>query len=165
MTYQLTSGDTILRTTDGAFIPPDPGNRDYASYLAWLEEGNTPEPAPAPPAPGPDYKGFYDGLLISTAYQNIRTQAVASLPLTLAAVEFSAAMGDAKAGAPNQAALQACINNIAITATDLTEDDWTEIGGLLAANNLADLYTLPSEDIIYTTGTQELLWLTVKSQI
>jgi hypothetical protein len=41
------------------------------------------------------------------------------------------------------AALQACINNIAITATDLTEDDWTEIGGLLAANNLADLYTLP----------------------
>jgi hypothetical protein len=46
MTYQLTSGNTILRITDGAFIPPDPANRDYASYLAWLEEGNTPEPAP-----------------------------------------------------------------------------------------------------------------------
>jgi hypothetical protein len=51
MTYQLTSGNTILRTTDGAFIPPDPGNRDYTAYLAWLEEGNTPEPAPVPPAP------------------------------------------------------------------------------------------------------------------
>ena len=53
MTYQLTSGDTILRTTDGAFIPPDPGNRDYAAYLAWLDEGNTPEPMPIvePPAP------------------------------------------------------------------------------------------------------------------
>jgi hypothetical protein len=51
MTYQLTSGDTILRTTDGAFIPPDPANRDYATYLAWLEEGNTPEPAPEPPVP------------------------------------------------------------------------------------------------------------------
>lgn len=52
MTYQLTAGDLILRTTDGAFIPPDPANTDYATYLAWLDEGNTPEPAPEPePAP------------------------------------------------------------------------------------------------------------------
>jgi hypothetical protein len=102
-----------------------------------LEANAVPEPAI------PDYRGFYDSLLVSTAYQNIRTQAVTSLPLTLAAVEFIAAMGDAKAGAPNEAALQACINNIAATATDLTEGDWVEIGGLLAANNLADLYTLP----------------------
>lgn len=27
--YQLTSGDTILRLSDNAFIPTDPGNRDY----------------------------------------------------------------------------------------------------------------------------------------
>jgi len=33
----------ILRTTDGANIPPDPGNRDYQEYLKWLAEGNTPE--------------------------------------------------------------------------------------------------------------------------
>ena len=143
MTYRLTTSDCILRLADNAFIPPDPANTDYAAYLTWVEAGNTPEPAPEPPAPGPDYKGFYDGLLVSTAYQNIRTQAVTSLPLTLAAVEFIAAMGDAKAGAPNEAALQACINNIAVTATDLTEADWTEIGALLTANNLADLYTLP----------------------
>ena len=51
MTYQLTTGDTILRTTDNAFIPPDPANTDYAAYLAWVEAGNTPEPAPEPPAP------------------------------------------------------------------------------------------------------------------
>ena len=53
MTYQLTSGDTILRTTDGAFIPPDPANRDYAAYLEWVEAGNMPDPAPmvVPPAP------------------------------------------------------------------------------------------------------------------
>jgi len=51
MTYQLTTGNMILRTTDGAFIPPDPANTDYAAYLAWLDEGNTPEPAPEPPAP------------------------------------------------------------------------------------------------------------------
>ena len=51
MTYQLTQGDTILRLTDNAFIPPDPANTDYAAYLAWVEEGNTPEPAPIPEPP------------------------------------------------------------------------------------------------------------------
>ena len=52
MTYQLTQGDTILRITDGASIPPDPANTDYAAYLAWVEEGNMPDPAPVPePAP------------------------------------------------------------------------------------------------------------------
>ena len=48
MTYQLTQSDTILRTADNAFIPPDPANTDYAAYLLWLEAGNTPEPAPEP---------------------------------------------------------------------------------------------------------------------
>ena len=51
MTYQLTTSATILRLADNAFIPPDPANTDYAAYLAWVEEGNTPEPAPLPPAP------------------------------------------------------------------------------------------------------------------
>ena len=45
MTYQLTTGTSILRLADNAFIPPDPANTDYAAYLAWLEEGNEPLPA------------------------------------------------------------------------------------------------------------------------
>ena len=51
MTYQLTTGDTILRLADNAFIPPDPANTDYAAYLQWVEQGNTPEPAPIPEPP------------------------------------------------------------------------------------------------------------------
>ena len=53
MTYQLTTGNTILRLADKAWIPQDPANTDYATYLAWVAAGNMPEPAPmvAPPAP------------------------------------------------------------------------------------------------------------------
>ena len=51
MTYQLTATDCILRLADNAFIPQDEANTDYATYLKWVEAGNTPEPAPEPPAP------------------------------------------------------------------------------------------------------------------
>jgi len=49
-TYQLTQYTSILRS-DGASIPPDPANRDYAEYLAWIAAGNTPTPVPPQPNP------------------------------------------------------------------------------------------------------------------
>ena len=47
---QVTS---ISRLSDGACIPFDPTNTDYQAYLRWLEESNTPDPAPAPPVVTP----------------------------------------------------------------------------------------------------------------
>jgi hypothetical protein len=140
--YQLTdSSETILRLTDGAFIPRAPGNRDYREYLDWLEEGNTPLPAPEPPAPGPDYQAFWDALLISPVYQEIRSQAITTPGVLVACTEFIAAVTDAKAGRPNVPAIQACIDNL-LAAGSFSTEDLEAIGGLLVVGNLQDSFTL-----------------------
>jgi hypothetical protein len=49
--YKLTNSTNILRTVDNVWIPPDEYNMEYMEYLAWLAEGNTPEPVAIPPPP------------------------------------------------------------------------------------------------------------------
>ena len=35
----------VLHIESNTFIPMNPDNTDYQTYLRWLEEGNTPTPA------------------------------------------------------------------------------------------------------------------------
>lgn len=49
--YQLMGGNMVRRVADGAVIPFADGNRDYRDYLAWVAQGNTPQPADPPPPP------------------------------------------------------------------------------------------------------------------
>ena len=49
--YKLTDTETIIRLADGAFIPNDPANTDYANYLKWVADGNTATAADAIPDP------------------------------------------------------------------------------------------------------------------
>ena len=54
--YQLATSDEngpVIRTADGAHIPPDPANRDYAEYLAWKEAGGVPDPYKKDPVINP----------------------------------------------------------------------------------------------------------------
>ena len=44
--YKIINSD-IVKRFDGIFIPFDPANTDYQTYLKWVAEGNTPEPADA----------------------------------------------------------------------------------------------------------------------
>lgn len=47
--YRLTTDPKIiLRIADNAFIPTVGGNSDYAAYLKWVSQGNTPLPEIAP---------------------------------------------------------------------------------------------------------------------
>jgi len=142
--YQLTTSTSIIRLSDGATIPNDPGNRDYREYLEWLEAGNTPEPTPAPPPPPPSYTAFWDALIASSVYASIRTQSMASLPMNTLATEFIALIGDAKAGRANEAAIQASMSAVFATGT-FTEDDAEEFTEALAAGRLDDIYALGAE--------------------
>ncbi|MCX8254016.1 protein of unknown function [Beijerinckiaceae bacterium RH AL1] len=50
----------IARDSDGAVIPADPMNADWAAYQAWLEAGNKPS-EPQAPAPQPSHKASRPG--------------------------------------------------------------------------------------------------------
>lgn len=141
--YQLTNGDAIIRLSDNAYIPQSPANRDYRDYLDWLEEGNEPLPASAAPAPGPNYQVFWEGLMASSLYAAIRDQSMVSLPMNTLGTEFIALLGDAKAGRPYEAAIQASMLAILSTGT-FTPEQLDELQDVLDSSNLSGVYSLPT---------------------
>lgn len=48
-TYKLTNRDVILLPEKNLSIPASLQNKDYVDYLAWVDAGNTPDPADPEP--------------------------------------------------------------------------------------------------------------------
>jgi len=156
MNYAIISSTGLVVNTiewDGAtFWQPPAGHIAVATTeagIGWSYANGTftapPEPPPGPtPPPEPSYVAFWDALIASSVYASIRTQSMASLPMNTLATEFIALIGDAKAGRPNEAAIQASMSAVFSTGT-FTEDDAEEFTAALAAGYLDTTYTLGAE--------------------
>lgn len=90
-----------------------------------------------------DYRAFYDALLASPAYAVIRSKAIENSAVLAACVEFIAAIGDAKSGRPNPAAIQACVN-LLCAAAQFTEEDLQALGAAMTVGGLDQVYSLPN---------------------
>lgn len=91
----------------------------------------------------PDYISFWDALLVSPVYQEIRQQALQSPGVLVACTEFIAAFTDAKNGRPNVDAVQACIDNL-FAAGSFSPEDFEAMLDLLAVGHLDGLFVLPT---------------------
>ena len=49
----ILNSEAVIRLTDNAFLRSGDDSSDYQRYLAWLAEGNEPEPADPIPEPAP----------------------------------------------------------------------------------------------------------------
>jgi hypothetical protein len=88
-----------------------------------------------------NYVAFWDALLASTVYAAIRTQSMASLPMNTLATEFIALIGDAKAGRPNEAAIQASMSAM-LTTGSFTAAHVANLKAALATGRLNEIYSL-----------------------
>lgn len=78
MAYKLSLGG-VIRSSDGAFIPNDPGNFDWIQYQQWLEtEGNTPDPIDTPQLV--NWQGLENSLRASPIWQKCFEVSMLSLP-------------------------------------------------------------------------------------
>jgi hypothetical protein len=96
-----------------------------------------PEPTPEPA----DYKEFWNLLLTSTVYTNLKAQAKTSLEINTLVTEFTLLLADAKFGNENRQAIQNSINEI-IGADVLAIEDLAELQSIFTITHLSDYYTL-----------------------
>jgi len=144
MTYTLTADGSIRLALDqnsAMFLPPENNDTpEWRAYQEWLDEGNEPEPY-IPPPPAPSYTAFWEGLMASSVYGAIREQSMASLPMNTLGTEFIALLGDAKAGRPYDAAIQASMLAILSTGT-FTAEQIGELQVVLETSHLDGIYVL-----------------------
>ncbi len=116
--YKLTNTPSIIRLSDGALIPSTEGYQEYAQYLTWLSEGNTPLPAdPIPATPPPQLTSleFLD-LFTEVEQLAVATAAMQSAQVKLWYDRTLAAMFITLADPRTEAGLDALVTNGLLTA-------------------------------------------------
>jgi hypothetical protein len=88
-----------------------------------------------------DYIAFWNALTTGTIYAAIREQSFTSLPVNTLATELIALLGDAKAGRPNEVAIQNNLNAI-LDAGPFTSIQLDELQAALVIGNLDNIYTI-----------------------
>lgn len=127
------NSNSIKRISDGAIIPPATLNIDYQAYLAWVDEGNVPEPADIPPAlePAPEWVEFNNALLADATWNTLSEQ----LPVQILIGVVSASV------AGNTASLQFALDTAkAVMASLGTPIPAEALAGWQA---IADLHYIP----------------------
>lgn len=143
--------DAIKATTDTAelaeyltssgIVVTDPDTEESTinssnAYATW-----PPQPKIQSASNSPDYRSFYNALLISPAYTVIRSKAVDTPSVLTACVEFIAAIGDAKSGRPNPEAIQTCID-LLCAAAQFSAEELQTLSDVMQVGGLDQLYTL-----------------------
>lgn len=124
MNYKLTYSTSILRS-DGAYIPADPANSDYAAYLTWVSEGNVPLPYVAPAAEAPKVCSPAQGLVALYALKQITeadvNAAIAGIPDAVQRYTAQIAFARAIEWRRDSAVMQMLAAMLGLTAQGLDE--------------------------------------------
>jgi hypothetical protein len=87
-TYSATRDGNTIQRSDGAFIPKDPANMDYAAYLTWQKNGGVITPYSEPP-------------MTFTQFQAQAKDALAATDPVVAQITEAVALGDTTLSAPD----------------------------------------------------------------
>jgi hypothetical protein len=145
MSYRLILNSPLIeRLSDGALIPPDPGNRAYQEYLRWAASGNIPLAAPTPePSTDPNFSLFLNLILASSLYQDVVLQSTSNPVVNTGLTVTMGALLLAAGGNPNLDGLQAGIN-LLFMGLNTSLENLVELERILSQSNLTDLVTIPN---------------------
>jgi hypothetical protein len=108
---------------------------------AWKVTSATPEQINQRIRANANYFAFWDVLTARSIYAAIREQSFVSLPMNTLATELIALLGDAKAGRPNETAIQASMDALLATGA-FTQNHWVELAEALEAGKLDGIYDI-----------------------